>query len=83
LGLEVTAEGVERPEQLALLLGHRAMYLQGYLLSHPVTRDELLPVMANLSRRMEELLLISKPGSSGNNVLGLSPTALHRILQAG
>ena len=84
LGLEVTAEGVERPEQFALLLGHRAMYLQGYLLSHPVTRDELLPVMANLSRRMEELVLTSKPGSSGINVVGLSPTtALHRIPQAG
>ena len=83
LGLEVTAEGVERPEQFALLLGQRAMYLQGYLLSHPVTRDELLPVMANLGRRMEELLLLSNPGSSGSKVVGLTPTALHRIPQAG
>jgi diguanylate cyclase (GGDEF)-like protein len=83
LGLEVTAEGVERPEQFALLLGYRAMYLQGYLLSHPVTRDELLPVMANLSRRMEELLLTSKPGLAGNNVIGLSSSALHRMPQAG
>jgi hypothetical protein len=59
------------------------MYLQGYLLSHPVTRDELLPVMANLSRRMEELLLTSKPGLAGNNVIGLSSSALHRMPQAG
>ncbi len=36
LGLEITAEGVERPSQLALLVGHRLMYLQGYLLAAPV-----------------------------------------------
>ena len=83
LGLEVTAEGVERPEQFALLLGHRAMYLQGYLLSPPVTRDELLPVMANLSRRMEELLLNSQISTSRTNVVELSSTSLLRVPQAG
>ncbi|HEY8265207.1 MAG TPA: EAL domain-containing protein, partial [Steroidobacteraceae bacterium] len=36
LGLEVTAEGVERHEQLAWLLGYPAMHLQGYLLCRPV-----------------------------------------------
>jgi EAL domain-containing protein (putative c-di-GMP-specific phosphodiesterase class I) len=83
LGLEVTAEGVERAEQFALLLGHRAMYLQGYLLSHPVPRDELLPVMANLGRRMEELLLQSKPGMQAANVIGLSSSSVIRLPQAG
>jgi hypothetical protein len=39
--------------------------------------------MANLSRRMEELLLTSKPVLSGNNVVGLSATAVHRVPQAG
>ena len=56
LGLEITAEGVERPEQLIPLLGHRAMYLQGYLLSSPVSGQELLPVIAGLPDRLRALL---------------------------
>ena len=56
LGLEVTAEGVERREQLAWLLEHPAMYLQGYLLSRPVTGDDLLPVLAAMPGRMNSLL---------------------------
>jgi diguanylate cyclase (GGDEF)-like protein len=83
LGLEVTAEGVERPEQFALLLGHRSMYLQGYLLSHPVTRDELLPAMADVSRRAEELLLRSRIATVGSNVVELSSSSLLKEPQAG
>jgi diguanylate cyclase (GGDEF)-like protein len=83
LGLEVTAEGVERREQFALLLGHRAMYLQGYLLAHPVSRDELLPVMADLSRRAEELLLRSQISGSAANVVELSANSALRAPQAG
>jgi diguanylate cyclase (GGDEF)-like protein len=83
LGLEVTAEGVERREQFALLLGHRAMYLQGYLLAHPVSRDELLPVMADLSRRAEELLLRSQVSGATANVVELSANSLLRAPQAG
>jgi diguanylate cyclase (GGDEF)-like protein len=82
LGLEVTAEGVERREQFALLLGHRAMYLQGYLLAHPVSRDELLPVMADLSRRAEELLLTVRSSGSATNVVELSATSSLRAPQA-
>ena len=33
LGLEVTAEGVERLEQFTALLGYRSMSMQGYLLA--------------------------------------------------
>jgi c-di-GMP-related signal transduction protein len=57
LGLEITAEGVERAEQFALLLGHPGMYLQGYLLSRPVSRDDVLPALANVAQRAQELLL--------------------------
>ena len=46
LGLQVTAEGVERPEQLLPLLGHRAVYLQGYLVCAPVAGQELLAAIA-------------------------------------
>jgi len=57
LGLEITAEGVERPEQFHLLLGNRGMYLQGYLFSPAVSRDELMPLMAQISARAQELVL--------------------------
>jgi len=49
LGLAITAEGIERPEQLAPLVGYPALYAQGYLLSRPQPPDDLLPAIANLS----------------------------------
>ncbi len=57
LGLEMTAEGIERPEQLPLLLGQRSMYLQGFLIAPPVSRDELLPVMSSLPQRLRAMAL--------------------------
>jgi diguanylate cyclase (GGDEF)-like protein len=61
LGLEVTAEGVERPEQLALLLGNPAMTLQGYLLSHPVTSQAVPDTLAGLRDRLQSLLIAVPP----------------------
>ena len=55
LGLEVTAEGVERIEQLAMLLPHRAISLQGYLFSRPVSAGELLTVLERLPAHCREL----------------------------
>nr|AQQ74481.1 hypothetical protein [uncultured bacterium] len=55
LGLEVTAEGVERIEQLAMLLPHRAISLQGYLFSRPVAASEVLPLIARLPALCREL----------------------------
>jgi EAL domain-containing protein (putative c-di-GMP-specific phosphodiesterase class I) len=46
LDLTITAEGIERPQQLARLLGYSSLYGQGYLLSRAVSSDELLPVLA-------------------------------------
>jgi diguanylate cyclase (GGDEF)-like protein len=57
LGLEVTAEGIERPEQLALLLGNPAMTLQGYLLSHPIKPEVLPGVLVSLRERLQSLLI--------------------------
>lgn len=62
LGLEITAEGIERPEQLPLLLGQRSMYLQGFLLSPPVSRDELLPVMDALPQRLRTMIPTPEAG---------------------
>ncbi|MEO6079950.1 MAG: EAL domain-containing protein [Steroidobacteraceae bacterium] len=57
LGFEVTAEGVERPEQLAMLVEHGATHIQGYLLSRPVSRDDLMAELSALRGRMESILL--------------------------
>jgi diguanylate cyclase (GGDEF)-like protein len=54
LGLEVTAEGVERVEQLAMLLPHRAISLQGYLFSRAVPANDLLPLLERLPAQCAE-----------------------------
>jgi diguanylate cyclase (GGDEF)-like protein len=59
LGLDITAEGVERPEQFAMLVRHRGMYMQGYLLAHPTSRDELIPLLEIVAQRSQQLLLES------------------------
>ena len=57
LGLEITAEGVERPEQFAYLIRHRSMFIQGYLLATPVPQHELVPLLAVVRERARELLI--------------------------
>ena len=64
LGLEVTAEGVERHEQLAWLLGYPAMHLQGYLLSAPVSEADLLPALTGMPARMDDLLHAALPANA-------------------
>jgi diguanylate cyclase (GGDEF)-like protein len=57
LGLAITAEGVERPEQFAYLVRHRSMFIQGYLLAAPVPQQELVPLLAVVKERARELLI--------------------------
>ena len=69
LGLEITAEGIERVEQLAPLLGFRSMSLQGYLLSRPLPAENVLEAAASMPERMQALFLLtptqrSESGSS-------------------
>jgi diguanylate cyclase (GGDEF)-like protein len=59
IGLEVTAEGIECPQQLALLRDLTPIHLQGYLLARPVSAEKLMPVMAALPNHMASLLLTS------------------------
>ncbi len=61
LGLEMTAEGIERPEQLATLLRHRSTYLQGYLLSRPVRGQDLLACIRDVPARIQSML-VAHPG---------------------
>jgi diguanylate cyclase (GGDEF)-like protein len=59
LGLAITAEGIERLEQLAPLVGYPALYAQGYLLSRPQSVDELFAVIANLPALTRSLVRAS------------------------
>ena len=61
LKLEVTAEGIECADQLALLLDQSPLYLQGYLLARPASATSLLSTIEALPRHMESLLLTSPP----------------------
>jgi hypothetical protein len=63
LGLDVTAESIECPEQLALLTHLAPIHLQGYLLAQPVSAEKLLPLIAALPSHMASLLQTSS--SSG------------------
>ncbi len=79
LGLDITAEGVERREQFAMLVGHRGMHMQGYLLSHPVSREELVPLLKIVAQQSQNLLLESSPP----NEIDPSRHRLHIVSDTG
>ncbi|WP_331066328.1 putative bifunctional diguanylate cyclase/phosphodiesterase [Steroidobacter sp.] len=60
LGLQVTAEGVERPAQLGTLLTDRGVQVQGYLVSHPINAATV-PVFIEQARHHLEQLMIAAP----------------------
>ncbi len=60
LGLEVTVEGIERSEQFAWLLGKRQLYVQGYLISEPRPRDQIMQMKSSLAGRMQDLVLSTR-----------------------
>jgi EAL domain-containing protein (putative c-di-GMP-specific phosphodiesterase class I) len=66
LGLEITAEGIERPEQFAALAEHRTISLQGYLISRPIAADAVVEAKRMIPQIMQDLLLSasSTPGST-------------------
>jgi diguanylate cyclase (GGDEF)-like protein len=70
LGLEMTAEGVERPEQLALLLPHASISLQGFLISRPVSRADLPARIRELPARLRSLLLSNQHLRTGRGRRG-------------
>jgi diguanylate cyclase (GGDEF)-like protein len=65
LSLEVTAEGIERPQQLAWLLNSPDLTVQGYLLSDALPFDAVMGANAALSHALDELLL-SMPSARQN-----------------
>jgi diguanylate cyclase (GGDEF)-like protein len=56
LGLQVTAEGVERPSQLAPLLMDRGVQVQGYLVSRPLKAATVPAFLAESRRHLEQLM---------------------------
>ena len=82
LKLAVTAEGIERIEQLQCVLGTRGGFAQGYLLSRPVYCDEVLQVNRTVTANLHELLAATQAewadSRTSPNVVRLlkkSPTA--------
>jgi diguanylate cyclase (GGDEF)-like protein len=59
LGLEITAEGVETPEQFRYLVQKRSMAIQGFLLATPVPENEVVQQLALVKPRAQELLITS------------------------
>ncbi|MBV8343269.1 MAG: EAL domain-containing protein, partial [Gammaproteobacteria bacterium] len=64
LGLEVTAEGVERPEQLALLLEFPNLTLQGYLIGLPLAAEAVADFVGLAPQQLQALLLSSSAAAS-------------------
>ncbi len=58
IDLQVTAEGIECLEQLALLADFSPIYLQGFLLARPVPADQVLSLIATLPDHLATLLLL-------------------------
>jgi diguanylate cyclase (GGDEF)-like protein len=73
LGLEVTAEGIECLDQVALLTDLAPIYLQGFLLARPVPAAQVLSLMATLPDHLASLLLTSSGKPIGQRL------ASHRL----
>ncbi len=58
LNLEVIAEGVETPEQLAYLREHHCERIQGYLASRPVPPDMITEILSSRRQLLDEYRLI-------------------------
>jgi EAL domain-containing protein (putative c-di-GMP-specific phosphodiesterase class I) len=72
LGLEITAEGIERAEQFSVLAEYRSLHLQGYLISKPIAADAVLQAKRMIPSIMHDLLLSEparRPATSGGIVL--------------
>jgi hypothetical protein len=81
LGLEVTAEGIERPQQLRLLQEHRSMCLQGYLISHPIESDSVAAAVANMPDQMQ-LLSVATCATRESNAASVRAAADERTAPA-
>ncbi|MDQ2640256.1 MAG: EAL domain-containing protein [Pseudomonadota bacterium] len=86
IGVKITAEGVERSTQLAVLRDS-GVVLQGYLLAQPQGEAALGEAVRLLPARLESLLLSAgaSAGRTGRSasITDISETQRHRRLSAG
>ena len=75
LDLAVTAEGIERPEQLALLSSEPGLNLQGYLLSPPLEAKAIPSSVTTMPEHLQSLL-ITMPAPAITEVQAGSARAL-------
>lgn len=61
LGLQVTAEGVERPGQLGVLLTDRGVQVQGYLVSRPISAAAVPVFVEQAKEHLEQLMIAAPP----------------------
>jgi diguanylate cyclase (GGDEF)-like protein len=57
LELDVTAEGIERPEQLGLLLAFPNLTMQGYLVAQPLNAQAVMDFISRAPELLQSLLL--------------------------
>jgi diguanylate cyclase (GGDEF)-like protein len=57
LELDVTAEGIERPEQLGLLLAFPNLTMQGFLVAQPLNAHAVIDFVAQAPELLQSLLL--------------------------
>jgi EAL domain-containing protein (putative c-di-GMP-specific phosphodiesterase class I) len=65
LGLEVTAEGIERIEQLQQLIAYGPIILQGYLIDKPVPYHQVKPLIHGMPQKLQLLLMEAAPMDFG------------------
>jgi hypothetical protein len=75
LGIEIVAEGIERPEQLELLRAMGCGLGQGYLVARPMTAPGIESLADADARRLERVLLSAsedEPEPPGDAPVGLA-----------
>ncbi|MDH4066424.1 MAG: EAL domain-containing protein, partial [Acidobacteriota bacterium] len=68
LGLGVTVEGIERPEQLAWLMGCGPVHVQGYLIARPMAAAEVPDFAAHSPELVDEIVLTVPPQPGGRRI---------------
>jgi diguanylate cyclase (GGDEF)-like protein len=78
LGLDITAEGIERPKQFMMLLSQRQMLMQGFLIGAAVAEVDVAALVLRMPATMEALLLESGSRSEATSVVSLFPSPRER-----
>ncbi len=78
LGLQVIAEGVERPAQLEFLSHCGPIGVQGYLLAHPVEAQDAEPESHAAAARVRSILATTAGDSSNSSLVFVNPPARRR-----